>query len=114
MKPKFLHVLFTCAVGLLFIGMCGAVISYVLGHRKTASTQAAKVATYDPTPGRYASRTRLEFSTVPERLQAGELAIWSVKIVDQKRKIDTASPNTCAAMCRKAAISLTWSRCRMT
>jgi hypothetical protein len=30
--------------------------------------------------------------------------MWSLKIVDPKKKIGTASPNTCAVLCSKAAI----------
>ncbi|HEX8234458.1 MAG TPA: hypothetical protein VF600_00730 [Abditibacteriaceae bacterium] len=86
MKFKLSNVLVTVAIVLLFIASSTAVIRYILDNRKTASTQLVKVATYDPTPGRYARHTRLEFSSVPERLRAGELSIWSVKIVDRKEK----------------------------
>src|SRR4028119_2349086 len=86
MKLKLTNVLITLAISSLFIASSTAVIRYILDNRKTASTQVAKAATYDPTPGRYASLTRLEFSSVPPRLQPGELSIWSVKIVDVEKK----------------------------
>jgi hypothetical protein len=69
MKSKFLHVFFYCVLGAIFVAMNAAVVMYVLRNRKPASTQDVKVATYDPTPGRYASLTRFEFSTVPAQLQ---------------------------------------------
>jgi hypothetical protein len=86
MKIKLPQLLFGSAVALGLLAMTAGTLAYIVKGRKTASTQGVASADYDPTPGRYVRHTRLEFSTSPPRPRAGQMAIWSVKIVDPKKQ----------------------------